>query len=289
MTRGQAFMLLAVLLWPMLEFSGVSLMPRHHALQVVFLRYAAHLLVLAAVLLPRRGVRDLRTQRPVLQLLRGVMMFGMPASYVLASNYSGNRWIWSMFWLVPLGALVAAAVLLRERPRWFEWAAAFLGALGAVLISGGRPSHFLGTLIAMAMGGSIAGYLALSRMLRDESLATSLIYTALGAILPTSLLVWKVWTPIVAADVLPTLVVGVLSVAILGAMDRAVEIDAVATTTPLLALVPVLELGVLSALGRGAPGRADAVGVATVLLGVTLLLVGRRAGRDATPDRTVAA
>ncbi len=281
-TRARVSMLLATVLWPMLEFSGVSLMPRHHALQVVFLRYAAHLVLLLAVLLPRRGLRDFRTSRPLLQVLRGLMMFGMPASYVLAANYSGSRWIWSVFWTMPLAALVVAAVVLRERPRWFEWGAAILGVAGAVLITGGNVGRPIGTLFALAMGGSVAGYLVLSRVLRDEPLATSLIYTAVGAILPTTLVVWKVWTPIVASEIAPILVVGVLSIAILGALDRAIESDAVAVSAPLLAMVPVFELGVLTALGRGNPGRADALGVATVALGVTLLLVGSRAGRNAT-------
>ena len=69
------------------------------------------------------------------------------------------------------------------------------------------------------MGGSAAAYMVLSRLLRDESLPASLFYTAIGAGVPTGLIVWRVWTPVIASEVLAILIIGALSLLILGAFD----------------------------------------------------------------------
>src|SRR5690606_39831456 len=68
MKRALGLIFLASLLWPILENTGVSLMARHHPLDVVFLRYSAHLLLLLPLVLLRSGPSALATRRPVAQL-----------------------------------------------------------------------------------------------------------------------------------------------------------------------------------------------------------------------------
>lgn len=274
--RGLFLMLGATLVWPVIEMAGVSVMPRHHALQVVFLRYAAHLTLLLAVLLPLRGIRALHTRRPVLQLLRGACMFGMPICYVLAADFTSGAWVWSVFWTMPALAVVGAAFVLRERPRAAVWVAVAVGPLGAALIRGPDVGGLVGTIIAIGMAGTVAGYMVLSRMLRDEPLSASLFYTALGAIIPTALIVWRVWTPLVPADYAPVIVVGALSIIILGMFDLSLEAVPVAAGVPLLTLVPVWEAVVMVPFRNGLPGMRQIAGMVVIGLGLSLLLLGRR-------------
>jgi drug/metabolite transporter (DMT)-like permease len=261
MMLGTAF------LWPIIEMTGASLMHGYHPMQVVFLRYAAHLAILLAVLLPWKGVRSLRTDRPVLQLLRGVFMFGMPTFYVLAQDFASPRWVWSMFWAMPALALVAAAIVLKERPRVAAWLAVALGVLGATAIRGGEGGSLIGTVLALAMGATVAGYIVLSRVLRDEPLTASLFYTALGAFIPTCLMVWRVWTPFTTAVIVPAAAIGVISVGLLSFMDLAFEAAPASMVVPVMTLIPAWEAIIAIPLRGALPYTGQLVGIALIAVG----------------------
>jgi drug/metabolite transporter (DMT)-like permease len=278
--RALMLMFVASLLWPILEHTGVSLMPRHHPIQVVFLRYAAHLLLLMAVVVPMTGVSALRTRRPAVQILRGLFMFGMPMCYVLGREYGDGRWVWSMFWTMPLASIIAGVVLLRERLYAGAVIAALAGAAGGIAIMGGEFGPF-GTLFGVAMGGTVAGYMVLSRVLRDESLPASLFYTAVGAGLPTALLVWRVWTPVLASEILTIAMVGALSLLILSAFDLSLEAGPVSLAVPMLALVPAWEALLAVSATHALPGPRQLAGIAVIVVGFGMLLVMRIAGARA--------
>jgi drug/metabolite transporter (DMT)-like permease len=272
--RALALMFAATLMWPMLEHSGVSIMDTHHALQVVFLRYTGHLIVLLPFVLLRYGPAALRTERRGLQLLRGALMFGMPTCFVLGRALGPPIWVWTLFWTMPLMAVVGAILLLRERPHVPGLVAAALGAFGAYAIMGG-PRTAGATIFGLGMGASMAGYMILTRVLREEPLATSLFYTAVGALLPTAAVVWRVWQPIGAPELLIMLVMGVFSVLILGAFDLALEAGRVGLVVPVLAIVPVWEAAWTGALRHALPGTVELGGVAVILFGFTILLALR--------------
>lgn len=274
--RAIALMFCATLAWPALEMSGVSLMDTHHAMQVVFFRYAAHLAILLAILLPTRGLRSLKTQRPFLQLFRGACMFGMPACYALAADFTPSAWIWSVFWTMPALALFMAVIFLRERPHLFAWIAVALGFVGATAIRGGTGGGPLGTLIALGMASTFAAYVVLSRVLRDEPLSASLFYTAVGAFIPTVMVVWKVWTPPVPGDLFTMMVVGAFSLVILSLLDLSLEAGTVALTAPLLCLVPIWETLAVVPLRHVLPSTTQVVGIAAILIGALLWFTRQR-------------
>lgn len=279
-TRGRVLMLLAVVAWPALEFTGVSLIPPHHPIQVVFLRYVVHLALLLALVLPLRGPAAFRTRRPLLQLLRGVLMFGMPASYVLAATDASGGWVWTVFWTMPLLALAGTVVVEGDRPRAAAWFAAAAGVVAAAAIHAAPPGGAIGSLLALVMAGTFAGYLVLSRVLRAEPLGASLLYTGVGALLPTLLVVWRVWTPVAPADWAPALAVGALSLVILSLFDLSLEAAPASAVVPLLALVPVLELTVLTLVRGASPSPLQALGMAVAVIAVGGWWIG---GRNTPP------
>lgn len=243
MKRALVLIFAASLLWPILEFTGVSLMSRHHPLDVVFLRYSAHLLLLVPVVLVRSGIGAFATRRPALQIARGVMMAGMPVCWLLASQFDPNAWVWTIFWTMPGLAMVAATFLQGERPGPAAWVAIAAGIGGTALIretyTGG--GSLVGTAISFGMAGTFAAYIVLSRILREERLEASLFYTAVGALIPTAAVVWRVWTPLEAGEVVPALAVGAFSIAILAMLDLSLEAATVAAVAPMLGLVSIWE------------------------------------------------
>jgi len=270
--RGQMFAVLATLLWPLQEAFGGVLMRQHQAAQVVALRYIAHLLLLGAFVLPRYGLRPFRTQRPGLQVLRGLCMFGMPAGFILAAGLTRIGWIWAVFWLMPAMALAGARFFLNERPGLFAWAAALAGPLGAAAIWDAVPGNLAGTAAALLMGGSFAGYVVLSRVLRREELIASLFYTAVGALLPIGYFAWRVWTPVAAADVVPAILTGLLSLLILGAFDKAVDAAPVTVVAPVIPMVLLWELGLKVLQHRTTVLTADIVGIILISMSCVFYL-----------------
>lgn len=294
MKRALVLIFAASLLWPILEFTGVSLMSRHHPLDVVFLRYSAHLLLLVPLVLVRSGIGGFATRRPVLQIARGVMMAGMPVCWLLASRFDPNAWVWTIFWTMPGLAMVAATLLLGERPGPAAWVAIAAGIGGTALIretyTGG--GSLVGTAISFGMAGTFAAYIVLSRVLREERLEASLFYTAVGALIPTAAVVWRVWTPLEAGEVLPALAVGAFSIAILAVLDLSLEAATVAAVAPMLGLVSIWETLLAIPVHGSAVFTAQQVGMLGIAAGVGFWLwrhPGLRAAGSAVAPAPVAA
>lgn len=272
-SRVVLFTVLATILWPLQEAAGGMLMRSgHHAAQVVALRYMTHLSVLFVLVAPTRGMRAFSTRRPALQLIRGLCMFGMPVGFIMAVDQARTSWIWTIFWLMPAVALAGAVLLMRERPPLAAWVAVAIAAIAGAAIMDPLPGGVPGTFWAFVMGGSFAGYVVLSRMLRDESLSASLLYTAVGALAPMALVVWKVWTPLTMTDIVAAIVTGLLSIGVLACFDLATEAGPVWMVAPLIPLVLIWESLLRVVLYGGALFTLDYVGIGLVVAAVALSL-----------------
>jgi drug/metabolite transporter (DMT)-like permease len=72
---GIALLSLATVCFAVLDTTAKWLVQDLPVMQVVWLRFATHVLLMVALLAPRHGRRLLRMHSPRLQLLRGVMLF----------------------------------------------------------------------------------------------------------------------------------------------------------------------------------------------------------------------
>src|SRR5512147_450936 len=100
-------------LWGFLEVLVQRIPGGYSIYQIVWFRYATHLLFMVLVFLPRQGIKLIKTRRLGLQLSRSVMMLIMPVSYVLAANYMSARNILTVFWLLPVMIMILSIFLLR--------------------------------------------------------------------------------------------------------------------------------------------------------------------------------
>lgn len=259
---------IATFCWPLQEYTGGILVRNHSMVQVVALRYIAHLLLLCLWIPVLKGKAAFSSDRKLLQLLRGMCMFGMPAGYIMSREYISNSWAWSVFWMVIAGAIALAAIGLREPGIRAGWVPMLLLAASAWLFLAPTPQSPLGSMFAAVMGLSFAGYLILSRILKHESLPASLLYTALGALAPMAVPAMLVWTPVQPNDLIPALLTGALSILILGAFDVALSFGSLWTVGGMLSLVMITELLVQN-LAYGTPIFArDVAGAAIALIAV---------------------
>jgi drug/metabolite transporter (DMT)-like permease len=125
-------------------------------------------------------------------------------------------------------------------------------------------------------------------MLREEGLTASLLYTGLGAIVPMSLVVGRVWTPLTMSDVVPAFLTGLLSLAILGCFDLALDLGPVWWVAPFLPAVLIWEVLLAGAVHHAPVSHLDLLGIALVALASILALRGVMRRPNPNPATRVA-
>ncbi len=98
------------------------------------MRNGLQALLVGATLLPRRGLGLLRTRRPVLQVLRGLMLVGCSGTAFLAVQVMPVAEFTAIVLLTPLALTALAAWRGGSRIGLAQWALVFGGFAGALLI-----------------------------------------------------------------------------------------------------------------------------------------------------------
>lgn len=260
--RAMALFAAFALLWALVEeVLGGLLQQAYPLMQIVWCRYAAHLLLLIAICIWRQPQRLWRTGRLSFHLLRSMCMLIMPLSFVAALYAAGPaHMIWALFWVAPLMALAIAWRWMPEPTQralsahaWWTSAAC---TLAAALVYWPRQSPPAGVwpLAALAMALSFAAYVVMTRSLRTEAAQANLFYTALGVFVVLTPFMPSIWMMPTAHDAAVLFGIGAIGLAGLYTLDRA------AAAAPLSLSVPGLYvyLPALAAAGWWLHGPSDA-------------------------------
>lgn len=277
---GIAWMVLACFLWAVVEEVGHMVPRGHSALQVVWFRYATHLTAMLLIWVPRRGGSFLRTGRPVTQAVRSLLMLVMPLCFIGAVSRIDKGTAWSLFWVSPLAVIAVAQVTLRERVDAVSWGAAATGMAGAVLLLApqGIPRTALGLLLPLGMAASFGAYQLITRRFREETTEANLFYTAFYVWLALTVFLPVFWSPMSWAAAKPMIAIGVIGLAALLALDRALHLAPASVVAPLGYTQLIWSHVVLG----GGPGRSGSLatiaGAALILgsAGVTAVRGGAR-------------
>ncbi len=239
--RRIAMLLMALfaVLWAVLEDElGVRLRHPYDLTEIVWFRYATHLLVVGLVWGVRQPTTFWRTSRLGLQLGRSILMLIMPVSFALAVMQGAPASaVWAVFWSAPLMIVCFARVLSPERVPAWVWAVTIAASLGAIAMVGprGLPGG-MGAVWPVLMAASFALYVVLTRTLRTETLSANLFYTAVGVIIPLSVYVPRIWVMPSRHDAVILFGIGALGFLALLALDRAAERAEVSRTAAFLTL-----------------------------------------------------
>lgn len=279
--RSMWLMIAFVLLWTLVELVAASLLARYTVYQIVWTRYAVHLLLMLALWGWRDPLGLVRTRRPSFQLARSGLMLVMPVSWFVGTQ-AGVPLDTTMgiFWCAPLMILGAAMLFLGERVPPAAWGLSILGAVGGLLLFAPEPLgtlHPAWLLAPLAMGLSFALYVVMTRSLRDEPLRANLFYTAFGVFALLTPVQPFVWITPGAGDLARLVAVGLLGFLTLLALDRMAAAAPVSVATPLVFLQLSLTIVLGLALGQVTPDLRSAV--ALVLVSVPALVLwwpGRR-------------
>jgi drug/metabolite transporter (DMT)-like permease len=193
--HGILLIVAAVSTFALMDTTAKYLARTYPVPSIVWARYAAQTLFLVAVLAPRLRLGLLRTRRPGLQILRGVILAASTMFFFSALALMPIAEAAAITFVSPLLLTAASAWLLKERVRRSAWVALLAGLVGVLIIirPGGAvftPAAILPLLTAM----SFAAYQLLTRKLAGiDSSMTTLFYSAVvGTVLlaPTLPLYW---------------------------------------------------------------------------------------------------
>jgi len=193
--RGIALMLLATLLFASHDALSKYLSGFYPIVMIVWARYLVHTLLMAAVFVPRRGLRVLRSKRPALQVLRALCLLGTSVLFNSALIFIPLAEATAVNFLAPLLVTALSVWLLGEHVSLGQWLAVLLGFAGVLVIV--HPgSAFFAPPILLPFGSALCFccYQLLTRRLAEfDSSTTSNFFAGLQNTLIMTALVPFFW------------------------------------------------------------------------------------------------
>lgn len=192
---GVALICLAVAFFACLDTTAKYLAQTLPPLQVVWLRYVTHFLIVLMIWNPIGRPALYRTKRLWLQIIRAALMFGATAFNFVALKYLQLAEANAIFFAAPLLVAAFAGPLLGEWAGPRRWAAILAGFLGVVVVLrpglGGLHPAFGLSVLGMA---SYAFYSITTRMLAaTDSPQSMLIFSALFPVIALTPIVPFIW------------------------------------------------------------------------------------------------
>ncbi len=234
--RGVLLIMSSVFLFSSMDTLAKLMLESYPLPPLIWARYAVHLVFMLVLLAPRMGFDLVRTQRPGLQILRGLLLVTSTAFFYLSLQHLPLAEAAAITFVAPVLVSALSGPMLGERVTGRQWVAVTLGFVGVLVII--RPGGGLLTVAAvfpLITALLFALYQIMTRKLAGrENPFTTLFFTALVGTLAASLALPFTWKT-------PTLTQAALMVAIgcLGGFGHFLLIRAVGIASP-TALAPYL-------------------------------------------------
>lgn len=250
---GIAFMALGVSLVPMMDGIAKGLADGYPVFQLVWARFAFHLLWLLPFLLWHGHGRSVLFPRyPGLQLLRGFLLLAATLCYFSAIALMPIADALALLFISPMVVTLLSPIILGEHVGVWRWSAVVAGFIGALIVV--RPGFGvfqLASLLALSAGVLHGCYLLTTRRLAGSTNAmVTLFYTGATGLLAISVAMPALWVPPSAIDWGWMALMGAFAAGghflIIKAFDRA--------PAPVVAPVAYAEIVVATAIGYFAFG-----------------------------------
>ncbi len=180
--RGIAFMTLAVSMFPFINAAAKYLSNVGYPItEVVWARFAGHLVFVVLAFFPRQGWALFATSRPVMQITRSILLLGSNAVFVAAIGRLPLATASAIGFAAPFIVTALSVPVLGEKVGVRRWSAVVVGFLGVLLVI--RPgSGFANwaTLLVLVSTTAYATYQVITRLvaLHDKP-ETGIVYAAL--------------------------------------------------------------------------------------------------------------
>lgn len=164
-------------------------------LEVVWLRFAGHVIFAAALLAPRHGWALVRPRKPGWQLVRAAMLTTMTGLNFWALQYLQLAVTGSIQFSVPILIALFAAPLLGEKLDARRWAAILAGFVGVlVIVRPGTEAFHPALLLCLVNAVIYALFNLLTRRLAAyDTPETTQFFSAFGAVIAIAPFAFSVW------------------------------------------------------------------------------------------------
>ena len=236
---------------------------------------------------PAGFAATVRTQKPVIQIVRGVILAGEISVMMFAFVALGLVESHAVFACYPLLVAALSGPVLGERVGWRRWAAIGFGAVGVMIVLQPGDGVFSPLAIVPFVSALMfAFYGLLTRYVgRTDAASASFFWTGIvGAVVmtPLGLLHWQAMTP---ADAGWMLLLCCFSAAAHWTMIRAFEVAEASAIQPFA----YLQLVFISILGIGVFGetlRANVAIGACIIVAAGIFTLWRERARKVAPAPT---
>lgn len=218
---GIALLCAAIFTFTLMDATAKYLTQFYHPAQVVWARFLGNMILVGLLIAPRFAT-VMRSRQPMLQFWRAIAQIGSVGLFFTSIQFMGLAEATAIMDTNPVLITLGAALFLGERIGVRRISGIVVALAGAMLIvkpGAGvfQPAAFLPLLGAFTYA---AGAL-LTRAVRFDSTATSVLWSALVGTLVSSAAVPFFWTPIGGAHLWAFAIIGVL-----GAVSQAMLIKA---------------------------------------------------------------
>jgi drug/metabolite transporter (DMT)-like permease len=210
---GICCMLLGVLALSLSDASVKSLDGRYAALQILFLRAAVALPLIAALTLALGGRRALRTPQPGLHAWRGLLNVAGAGTFYAGLAHLQLAEATAIAYAAPIFVVLLSALVLSEKLDAYRLMAVVLGFGGVLIVVRPGSSVFqLASLYPLAAALSYAVMMVSARSIDpNHSFPTLMFYSVLPPFLFSLIPLPWVWQAVALGDWPVLLAIGVLS------------------------------------------------------------------------------
>ncbi|WBU58923.1 DMT family transporter [Paracoccus albus] len=220
-TRGIIFLLLSVFVFTLMDATAKYLGQFYSPAQVVWARYMGNLAVVL-IFYRARFLPSLRSRQPMFQLVRALCQLASVSLFFTAIQYIGIAEATAIMDMNPVLITLGAALFLGESVGWRRIAGIVAAMIGAMIII--RPGFGVfhpASILTLIGAFTYAGGALLTRVVRTDSLATSLIWTVVVGSIASSLVVPFFWQAIEVQHLWAFFLIGLF-----GAVSQALLIHA---------------------------------------------------------------
>jgi drug/metabolite transporter (DMT)-like permease len=253
--------------------------------EVMFVRTAISLIVVAIVILPRTGFAVYRTSKPGSHVLRAMSQTASQTCIILAFSMMPFASVVAISFAAPLFATLASAIILRERVGGARWTALIVGFLGVLIVTNpGAETFQIGALFALGnaiLYGTVTA--GVRGMTNTESTDTLMMYQmtlltiTFGCMLPLG-----VKLPVHAMDTFWMLMLGLANVVGQYWWTRALHVAPTSAVSPFYYMMLVWSIVIGFGIWGDLPTISLLIGSA-VVVGSGLFLLWRESRKTQPP------
>lgn len=197
---GVALICAAVLCFTLMDATAKRLGAHYHPAQIVWARFAVNMMILL-VIFRSRTPSLIRSRQPGLQFARALTQVASVGLFFTSLQFIGLAEATAIMDTNPVLITLGAALFLGERigpRRILGIAAAMIGAL--IIIRPGMGVFQPAALLPLIGAFTYASGALLTRIVRSDSAATSILWSTTVGFALSSVVVPFFWTPVAAGD-----------------------------------------------------------------------------------------